>query len=534
MEARLFGLTTKEIRLLAYQLAEKNQINHPFAKENDQAGLDWMYNFMKRHPDLSIRKPEATSAARASGFNPTAVGKFYTLLSGIIDTHKLQASQIYNVDETGITCVPKTQSKVVACRGRRQVGALTSAERGQTVTVEICMCADGSFMPPMLIFPRVRSKPELIDGAPPGSWAEVHPSGWIQSDLFLKWFEKFIVFSRASNTNRVLLLLDGHATHTKNIALIDKAREAGVILLCFPPHCTHKLQPLDVAFMKPLSIYYCDEVKKWLREHASEHRVVTHYQIASLLGKAYLKAATMTTAINGFKATGIWPLDPNNFNESDFLASATTEIELENQEKDGSIEENIPHTSTSSPGCTNSNKTAVSIDEYIPLTPTHSSLPGCSHWSQPFPNSSPEDLMPIPKSNKTTKRNSRRRGKTAILTESPYKNELLALSINKTSITSVKRSISLNNTLEETKKKKVMTRSSKDKKLKKKKNQIPLSSSENEDEENDDDICFYCNELYSKSIDGWIKCSLCKRWAHNLCAGIDEEEDSIFVCEFCL
>ena len=75
------------------------------------------------------------------------MGKFYTLLSSIIDTYKLQASQIYNVDETGITCVPKTQSKIVACRGRRQVGALTSAERGQTVTVEICMCAYGSFMP---------------------------------------------------------------------------------------------------------------------------------------------------------------------------------------------------------------------------------------------------------------------------------------------------------------------------------------------------------------------------------------------------
>jgi hypothetical protein len=108
-----------------------------------------------------------------------------------------------------------------------------------------------------------------------------------------------------------------------------------------------------------------------------------------------------------------------------------------------------------------------------------------------FPNASPEDLMPIPKSNKTTKRNSRRRGKTAILTESPYKNELLALSINKTSLTSVKRSISLKNTLEEKKKKKCMTRSSNDKKLKKKKNQIPMSSSENDDEENDDDICFY-------------------------------------------
>lgn len=89
-------------------------------------------------------------------------------------------------------------------------------------------------------------------------------------------------------------MLDGHSTHTKSIELIDKARNAGVILLCFPPHCTHKLQPLDVDFMKPLSLYYSDEVKRWLREHANEHRVVTQFQVASLFGKAYLKAASMT------------------------------------------------------------------------------------------------------------------------------------------------------------------------------------------------------------------------------------------------
>lgn len=146
------------------------------------------------------------------------------------------------------------------------------------------MCADGgSYMPPMLNFPRVRLRPELMDGASPGSRAEVHPSGWIPCDIFLRWFKKCIMFSRASQTHRVLL--------------------------CFPPHCTHKLLPLDVAFIKPLSVYYCDKVKKWLREHAKDHRVVTHFQIASLFGKAYLKAATMTTAISGFKTTGIWPLD---------------------------------------------------------------------------------------------------------------------------------------------------------------------------------------------------------------------------------
>jgi hypothetical protein len=47
-----------------------------------------------------------------------------------VDKNKLTASQTFNIDETGITCVSKSHSKVIVCRGRRQVGTITSAERG--------------------------------------------------------------------------------------------------------------------------------------------------------------------------------------------------------------------------------------------------------------------------------------------------------------------------------------------------------------------------------------------------------------------
>lgn len=39
----------------------------------------------------------------------------------------------------------------------------------------------------------------------------------------------------------------------------------------------------------------------------------------------------------------------------------------------------------------------------------------------------PEQIMPVPKENRTCKRVSKQRGKTAIITESPYKNELLVV-----------------------------------------------------------------------------------------------------------
>src|SRR5699024_4365144 len=140
--------------------------------------------------------------------------------------------------------VPKSHSKILASTGKRQVGTLTSAERGKLMTTIVCFSAVGNYMPPMFIFPRKRMKPELLDGAPPGSWGEAHESGWIQGYLFLKWLNRFIEWSHATKEDPVLLLLDGHATHVKSLEVIDLARENGVVLLCFPPHCTHRLQPL--------------------------------------------------------------------------------------------------------------------------------------------------------------------------------------------------------------------------------------------------------------------------------------------------
>jgi tyrosine-protein phosphatase YwqE len=39
----------------------------------------------------------------------------------------------------------------------------------------------------------------------------------------------------------VLLLLDGHRSHTKSLQLMNNASENGVIMLYFTPHCTHRL-----------------------------------------------------------------------------------------------------------------------------------------------------------------------------------------------------------------------------------------------------------------------------------------------------
>ena len=129
-----------------------------------------------------------------------------------------------------------TPSSVLAMRGHRQVGIRTSAERGTLITAEISMSATSQFIPPLFIFPKARENRQLVDGAPAGPISVYHKSGWMQLEIFVQWFRHFIQQSGATNENSVRLVLDGHATHTQNMEVIDMARTHGVYIVSISPH----------------------------------------------------------------------------------------------------------------------------------------------------------------------------------------------------------------------------------------------------------------------------------------------------------
>ncbi|KAI4453984.1 hypothetical protein MML48_scaffold00007257 [Holotrichia oblita] len=287
MDKRFYGLRASDIRRLAFQLAIRNNLKHNFSQKEKTAGYKWMRSFLKRHPELTFRKPQ----------------------------------------------------------------------------------------------------------------------GWIQSHIFTKWLQHFITHVKPSEADPAVLVLDGHYSHTRNIDTINLARQNHVIIICLPPHSTHRMQPLDLAFMGPLKTYYSQEIENWLRHNPG--RVVTSYQICELLGKAYVRCATAEIAINGFRKSGILPFNRHIFRDHDFAIHHQVEAPATSAEE---LRHVTPPRDITTTKC---------VEQSYVKRMSHS----------PDPKVRAHEISPIPSTSfykSSAKERKSRKGSAALITGTPYKDALEA------------------------------------------------------------------------------------------------------------
>ncbi|KYN05230.1 hypothetical protein ALC62_03876 [Cyphomyrmex costatus] len=137
-------------------------------------------------------------------------------------------------------------------RSRFTPSVLALSVGGLTQQAALTQAQARNFIPPFFIFPRKKFKSHFLSNAPIGSAGSANKSDWITAPDFLLFLQHFQSHSRASAENPVLLILDNHQSHT-SIEALQFYREHNITVLSLPPHCSHKLQSVNLYKRGPPS-----------------------------------------------------------------------------------------------------------------------------------------------------------------------------------------------------------------------------------------------------------------------------------------
>lgn len=408
-----YGMTYQQIKKLAYDYAKKLERAVPVNwEEHKSAGTDWLKGFMKRHTNLTLRKPENTSLSRSTSFNKTNVAEFHENLERALNMHKFSAERIFNLDETGLSTVVQSP-RVVAETGAKQVGQAVSAERGSMITMCAIVSASGNTVPPVFIFPRARMHDSLMTGAPPGSLGLTNSpkSGWMTGPLFVKTLEHLQKHTRCTKDDPILLLLDNHESHCSLEAIL-LARNHGIVMVTFPPHCTHRLQPLDVAVLGPFKSRYAVAQNDWLVSNAG--RTITIHDITGIANTAYKTSFTIKNILSGFEKPGIWPFSRNAFGDEDFAPASVTDRPVPDCEENAASRSTLLESDNLNHATDNQN------------SPIHGN-PTTTEATKSTKKVTPEHVRPFPRAEpRENNRGGRMKRKSRILTLTPEKNRIAA------------------------------------------------------------------------------------------------------------
>lgn len=146
---------------------------------------------------------------------------------------------------------------------------------------------------------------------------------------FVKFLQHFAKYSHASDNNCVLLILDNHEKHV-GVDVINFATSNGITLLTLSPHCSHKLQPLDIAVNSSFKSRYNTTMNNWML--SSPGKTITIYNIPRFIKTIMSQAFSQSNIISGFEKARIHPVNPQIFTDDDFLCSVVTGRELSQEQ----------------------------------------------------------------------------------------------------------------------------------------------------------------------------------------------------------
>ena len=194
-------------------------------------------------------------------------------------------------------------------------GALQPGSR-TWVSIIACISSDGTYLPPSVIYQGggglQSSWIQDFDAEQQRCYFASTPSGFSNDDLAFDWltnvFDKATKQKARNGRDWRLLLLDGHSSHI-NITFLDWCYEHRILVAIFPPHATHRLQPLDISLFAPLAVRYSQGLLNWINITGSTLNF-SQRDFFALFWTAFEQAFTKDNIQSSWAKTGLAPFRP--------------------------------------------------------------------------------------------------------------------------------------------------------------------------------------------------------------------------------
>ncbi|XP_035700290.1 histone-lysine N-methyltransferase, H3 lysine-79 specific-like [Branchiostoma floridae] len=303
-----FPPTVRVIKALAFEVEKKRakgRGEEPRFKDSGP-GKRWWKGFKGRHPDLSLRSPDQLDKERAAFSTAGVVFEHFERLEQILTDAKAKDKRphvIYNADETGMDLSAKV-SKVIVPKGWKRSPSRRVGGRDH-VSALVCISAAGQTVPPMIIYNKAFPGGKYTEGGPANALYAYSDSGFIDDELFERWF-KLSFLKHCTSDRPVILILDQHYSHI-TLRVLEDAIQNDVIILGLPPHTTHFLQPLDVSVFAPLKKKWAMTLEVMQAANTSFH--VTKRNFANIFSSVYDNAINPAIIKTSFAKTGIYPFN---------------------------------------------------------------------------------------------------------------------------------------------------------------------------------------------------------------------------------
>ncbi len=114
-------------------------------------GKNWVDGFITWNKDQLDAKWSSNLESTCGAVNPAAVHHWFQLLQAQYDKFKFDCVNIYTMDESSFPFGTGEKVKVIACKMTKRAYVQCDGNH-ENVSVIVTVCADGGFVPPVVIF----------------------------------------------------------------------------------------------------------------------------------------------------------------------------------------------------------------------------------------------------------------------------------------------------------------------------------------------------------------------------------------------